>query len=78
MSVKFPFFEGGFGGGGGECRFYFYGRADFSDIGRATERQTWSGSNSLGHWGVESPCRASAYRYTLSDLIFQVSQGIAL
>ena len=33
MSVKFPFFGGGFwGGGGGECRFYFYGRADFSDI----------------------------------------------
>ena len=28
MSVKFPFF----GGGGGECRFYFYGRADFSEI----------------------------------------------
>ena len=26
MSVKFPFF-----GGGGECRFYFYGRADFSE-----------------------------------------------
>ena len=22
----------GFGGGGGKCRFYFYGRADFSDI----------------------------------------------
>ena len=30
MSVKFPFFWGGFGGG--ECRFYFYGRADFSEI----------------------------------------------
>ena len=32
MSVKFPFFwGGGFGGGGRECRFYFYGRADFSE-----------------------------------------------
>ena len=34
MSVKFPFFLGGgfwVLGGGGECRFYFYGRADFSD-----------------------------------------------
>ena len=31
MSVKFPFFGGGFWGGGGECRFYFYGRADFSE-----------------------------------------------
>ena len=31
MSVKFPFFGGGLGGGG-ECRFYFYGRADFSLI----------------------------------------------
>ena len=30
MSVKFPFL-GGVLGGGGECRFYFYGRADFSD-----------------------------------------------
>ena len=32
MSVKFRVLEGGFGGGGGECRFYFYGRADFSDF----------------------------------------------
>ena len=33
MSVKFPFFlGGGVLGGGGECRFYFYGRADFSDL----------------------------------------------
>ena len=31
MSVKFPFLWGVLGGGGG-CRFYFYGRADFSDI----------------------------------------------
>ena len=31
MSVKFLLFRGGFGGGGGKCRFYFYGRADFSD-----------------------------------------------
>ena len=33
---KIPPFRGGgilgFGGGGGECRFYFYGRADFSDL----------------------------------------------
>ena len=31
MSVKFPFFGGVFLGEGGECRFYFYGRADFSE-----------------------------------------------
>ena len=31
MSVKFLLFRGGFGGGGGKCRFYFYGRADFSE-----------------------------------------------
>ena len=31
MSVKFPLFGGGVWGGGGECRFYFYGRADFSE-----------------------------------------------
>ena len=30
MSVKFPFFGGGFWGGG-ECRFYFYVRAAFSE-----------------------------------------------
>ena len=31
MSIKFPRFRGGyFGfGGGGECRFYFYGRRNF-------------------------------------------------
>ena len=28
---KIPRFWGGFWGGGGECRFYFYGREDFSD-----------------------------------------------
>ena len=28
---KIPLFLGGFFGGGGECRFYFYGREDFSD-----------------------------------------------
>ena len=34
MSIKFPRFRGGyFGllGGGGQCRFYFYGRGDFSE-----------------------------------------------
>ena len=31
---KIPRFRGagGYFGGGGECRFYFYGRADFSEI----------------------------------------------
>ena len=34
MSIKFLVLGGGFGvfwGGGGKCRFYFYGREDFSD-----------------------------------------------
>ena len=33
MSIKFPGLGGvrGFWGGGGECRFYLYGRRDFSD-----------------------------------------------
>ena len=36
MSITFLVFLGGggifvLGGGGGKCRFYFYGRADFSD-----------------------------------------------
>ena len=31
MSVKFLLLRGGLGGGG-KCRFYFYGRADFSDL----------------------------------------------
>ena len=35
MSIKFLILGGGgiLGLGGGECRFYFYGRADFSDKG---------------------------------------------
>ena len=32
MSIKFRVLEGGFGGGGGKCRFYFYGREDFSEL----------------------------------------------
>ena len=35
MSVKFLLLGGGVGGvwgGGGECRFYFYGREDFSEV----------------------------------------------
>ena len=36
MSIKFRVLGGGGGilglGGGGECRFYFYGRADFSEV----------------------------------------------
>ena len=35
MSIKFLVLGGGgilgFGGGGGKCRFYFYGRGDFSE-----------------------------------------------
>ena len=33
MSIKFLVFGGGFWVWGGECRFYFYGRGDFSDLG---------------------------------------------
>ena len=36
MSVKFPFFGVGVWGEGGECRFDFYGRADFSEISLMT------------------------------------------
>ena len=34
MSIKFLVFRGGgiLGLGGGKCRFYFYGREDFSDL----------------------------------------------
>ena len=33
MSIKFLVLGGGyFGFGGGKCRFYFYGRADFSKV----------------------------------------------
>ena len=31
MSIKFLVLGGDFGFGGGECRFYFYGRGDFSE-----------------------------------------------
>ena len=41
MSIKFLVLGGGFrvGGGGGKCRFYFYGRGDFSDIGSGANRR---------------------------------------
>ena len=41
MSIKFPVLGGGgyFGfWGGGECRFYFYGRADFSEDGLGSKQ----------------------------------------
>ena len=51
---KIPRFRGGyFGfGGRGKCRFYFYGRADFSDLG------TFSGGRGcLGEGRLGLPCR---------------------
>ena len=41
MSIKFRVLGGGVFwvlGGGGECRFYFYGRGDFSDKMRFAKR----------------------------------------
>ena len=42
MSIKFLVFGRGgilgLGGGGGECRFYFYGREDFSDTKKRTRQ----------------------------------------
>ena len=35
---KIPLFWGGVWGGGGECRFYFYGRADFSELTNINQR----------------------------------------
>ena len=32
MSIKFRVLGGGGFGGGGKCRFYFYGREDFSEL----------------------------------------------
>ena len=42
MSIKFRVLGGGIlgFGGGGECRFYFYGRADFSEKDQKRPRQT--------------------------------------
>ena len=40
MSIKFPVLGGGFWvlGGGGKCRFYFYGREDFSEFLRSLKQ----------------------------------------
>ena len=38
MSVKFLVLGGILGLGGGECRFYFYGRADFSELQTSSVR----------------------------------------
>ena len=32
VSIQILVLGGGLGGGGGKCRFYFYGREDFSDL----------------------------------------------
>ena len=45
---KIPPFRGGVGGG--ECRFYFYGRADFSDLCHVAKSTNWRRKN-LGHSG---------------------------
>ena len=39
MSIKFRVLGGGGLGGGGKCRFYFYGREDFSDFIPASGRE---------------------------------------
>ena len=39
MSIKFRVLGGGLGGGG-EWRFYFYGREDFSELFRHAWRQS--------------------------------------
>ena len=52
VSIKFLVFGGGefgfFLGGGGECRFYFYGRADFSEkkIGNGKVQMSFCTNNS--------------------------------
>ena len=39
VSIRFLVLGGGyFGFGGGKCRFYFYGRGDFSESFRSTPR----------------------------------------
>ena len=40
MSIKFRVLGGGFFGGGGKCRFYFYGREDFSENGGFPDTRT--------------------------------------
>ena len=54
MSIKFLVFWGGggnFGLGGGKCRFYFYGRGDFSEIFIAHQADS--------HESLEFPIRAN-------------------
>ena len=59
MSIKFLVFRGGvfwvLGGGGGECRFYFYGRADFSDLRlyKVFVRPRGSWTSAQNHWVMD-------------------------
>ena len=53
MSIKFLVLGGGvFWVLGGECRFYFYGRADFSEINCL---RNFFGSGSVANYQINSP-----------------------
>ena len=61
VSVKFLLFRGGFwGGGGGKCRFYFYGRADFSENGLF-----WT------FWGIFGDFSADPQKETLFETVLR-------
>ena len=58
MSIKFLVSGGGgvlwvLGGGGGKCRFYFYGREDFSELSFAYILVTWCACQALGFLASE-------------------------
>ena len=59
MSIKFLILGGGgiLGLWGGECRFYFYGRADFSD--------NWLLSEFNGCWKIGRACGNAAGDFLL-------------
>ena len=61
MSIKLLVLGGGgiLGFGGGECRFYFYGREDFSEflVGATKNGRVFGG------WGAKALCRQSLYIY---------------
>ena len=69
MSVKFLVWGGGggtLGFGGGECRFYFYGRADFSGSNKSHERS------------CHQPARNSSKRIPRSSLAMMRSASLAV